>query len=107
MAKVSCGVGHSAAVTRNGALLLWGCNLYGQCASVGDIVDVPTQFGRSVQPRLHLVLFVASPCAYLNNPLAVTAHARMLAAVRGAPPFCSKKDSNLQLQCRGMVRGSP
>jgi alpha-tubulin suppressor-like RCC1 family protein len=54
VAKVSCGVGHAAALTRDGSLLLWGCNLYGQCATGGDIVEVPRQFGRSA--RLHSLL---------------------------------------------------
>ena len=47
VAKVSCGVGHTAAMTCDGNLLLWGCNLYGQCAASGDILDIPVQFGRS------------------------------------------------------------
>jgi alpha-tubulin suppressor-like RCC1 family protein len=93
VAKVSCGVGHSAAVSRDGTLLLWGCNMYGQCAaSAGDIIDVPAQFGRSARLRLHFILFVASrACAHLCDVShAVMAHAWMFAAVRGALRCCSK-----------------
>lgn len=52
--KVSCGVGHAAALTRDGTLFLWGCNLYGQCAASGDILETPVQYGRRVIPLCFL-----------------------------------------------------
>lgn len=53
VSKVSCGFGHSVALNRDGTLLLWGCNFYGQCAASGDVIDIPVQYGRLAQLHLH------------------------------------------------------
>ncbi len=106
MAKVSCGVGHTAALTRDGNLLLWGCNLYGQCAASGDIIDIPVQFGRLALSLLCLFIsLVALVC--VTAVTAVTLHAWTFPAVHGAQPCCSKQGLSPLLQSRDMHLGYP